>query len=489
MNSGINIKLIARILGSLLMVESMFILLTTIVALYYGETDWQYFVVVGLVAAAVGGLGALWGKNASKQMGRREGSLIVTFIWILFSLVGLMPFWISGAIPSFVNAFFETMSGFTSTGATIMENIEQTSRSMLFWRAMTHWIGGLGIVVISLALLPMFGFSAMQLFSSESTGPTKDKLHPKIAETAKRLMLIYLILTVTLVLLLRVGGMGWFDSVCHSFSTIATGGFSTKQSSLAYWDSAYIHYVITIFMVLSGVNFSLYYYAFVGKFEKVRENEELRYYLLILVTFSLIIFFSLIDITEFITLRTTEENIRTAVFQISSIMTTTGFSTVDYMFWKPLTWVVIIMIMLIGGSAGSTSGGIKVVRIVIVFKYCYYEFKRMVHPNAVIPVMYNRSALKNDVVTRTLAFVLLYILLVFFGVFVLCVSGMGIMESIGGMITCLSTVGHGFGMVSPSGTFAEIPEFSKWFLSFVMLIGRLELFTVLILFTPVFWRK
>ncbi len=485
----LNIKLIIKIIGSLLVIESVFIMLTSLVAVIYRENDWQYFLGTGIPAALLGFLFIFRGKNAPREIGRREGTIIVTLIWIVFTLVGVIPFWVSGTIPSYTDAFFETMSGFTTTGATMMDNIESASYSMLFWRALTHWIGGIGIIVISLALLPMFGFSGMQLFGFESTGPTKDKLHPKITGTAKRLMFIYLTLTVVLTILLYFGGMNWFDAICHAFSTIATGGFSTKQASIGYWDSAYIQYIIIIFMILSGVNFSLYYYAFNKKIDKVRRNEELRYYIGIMLLFAILAMLGLIDFNMSQTFKSVELEFREALFQISSIMTTTGYSTVDYMIWKPFTWIVIIMAMLIGGSAGSTTGGIKVVRIVIVLKYCYYEFKRIIHPNAVIPVMYNRTALKNDVVTRVLAFTMLYIGIAFFGSLILCISGMDIIESIGAMVSCQGCVGPGFGLTGPAGTFLQIPTFSKWFLSFVMLIGRLELFTVLLLFTPVFWRK
>jgi trk system potassium uptake protein TrkH len=395
----------------------------------------------------------------------------------------------SGSIPLFEDAFFETISGFTTTGASILNNIEELSHGMLFWRSLTHWIGGLGIIVISLAILPVFSVSGTQLFGSETTGPTKDKIHPKIHETAKRLFLIYIILTIAETILLIFGGMNLFDAVNHSFATVATGGFSTKQASVGYWDSAYIQYVISIFMILSGINFSLYYFGFKNKFIKVRENEELRYYIIVLFFFITVVALSLVDFTKSFNFTVVEKAWRDSMFTVSSLMTTTGFVTADYMYWKPLTWVILIIVMLTGASAGSTSGGIKMIRVVISAKACYYEFKRLIHPNAVIPIRYNGHTVREDILTRVLAFTLLYLVVAGFGILVLAISGMGFMESVGGMVTCLGGVGPGFGLVGPAGNFSAIPEFSKWFLSLMMLAGRLELYTVFLLFTPAFWKR
>ena len=323
------------------------------------------------------------------------------------------------------------------TEASILNNIEELSHGMLFWRSLTHWMGGLGIIVISLAILPVFSTSGTQLFAAETTGPTKDKIHPKIDETAKRLFLIYVILTGAETILLKLGGMNWFDAVNHSFATIATGGFSTKQASIAYWNSPYIQYVISTFMILSGINFSLYYFGFKNKFGKIKENEELRYYLITLFVFAFIIALSLIDFSKALHFSTIEQAWRDSLFTVSSLMTTTGFCTADYMTWKPLTWVILLLVMLTGASAGSTSGGIKMIRVVISAKACYYEFKRLIHPNAVIPVQYNGHLVREDILTRVLAFTLLYLVVTAFGILTLAMSGMGFLESVGGMITCL----------------------------------------------------
>jgi trk system potassium uptake protein TrkH len=340
-----------------------------------------------------------------------------------------------------------------------------------------------------MALLPLFGFTSVQLFAAEAAGPTKDKIHPKISETAKRLFLIYVVLTVIETCLLRIAGMSWFDAVCHSFSTIATGGFSTKQDCIAHWNSPAIEYIIIFFMIFSGVNFSLYYFIVKLKREKVFKNEEVKYYFLILLAFTVLITISNIGFDQKPTLESFEKAGRESLFMVSSVMTTTGYTAYDYMQWAPFTWIMLLILMISGASSGSTSGGIKVARILLVVKFCYYEFKRMIHPNAVLPVRYNGQVVRDEVITRVVAFVLLYCILILLGILVLSFNGLGFMESVSGMITCLSDVGPGLGEFGPAGNFAGIPAFSKWFLSFVMLIGRLELFTVLLILTPAFWKR
>ena len=489
MKKDFNLKLIARFFGFLLFVETLSLLFTALIAVLYNEADLRWFLISAVISFTAGVILVFLGRGASPVIGRREGSFVVTFIWIVFSLVGMLPFLLSGSIPKVEDAFFETISGFTTTGASILNNIEELSHSMLFWRSLTHWMGGLGIIVMSLAMLPVFGSSGAQLFSTESAGPTTDRIHPKVSETAKRLLLIYVILTAAESVLLRLGGMNWFDSVCHSFGTVATGGFSTKQASIAHWDSAYIQYVITIFMLLSGINFSLYYYGYKTKFSKVLLNEELRAYLIILFLFVIVVTVSIFDFNAVFSFASLEAAWREAFFNVTAIMTTTGFASADYMLWAPFTWILLLVAMIIGASAGSTSGAIKVVRIVLVAKYCYYEFRKLIHPNAVVPVKYNGKIVQADIITKVLAFVILYLFTIAFGIFVLTLSGMPFVESIGGLITCLGGVGPGLGTVGPMGNFSGIPEFSKWFLSFIMLLGRLELFTVLVLFTPAFWKK
>ena len=484
-----NHKLIFRIVGGLLLFEGVFLLTAVFVAKIYKEEVISHFWITSAIAVSLGLLFYLIGKRASPVIGKREGSIIVTSIWLFFSFVGLLPYWLSGSIPSFTDAFFETMSGFTTTGASILNNIESLPNSLLYWRSLTQWIGGLGIIVISIALLPIFGFSTVQLFSAEATGPTKDKIHPKMSETAKRLLAIYIVLTVVETLLLVVAGMGWFDAVNHSFTTMATGGFSTKQASVGYWSSPAIQYIIIFFMFIAGVNFSLFYFMIKGKVNKIKENEELRFFFIITLVSTFLVGISIVDLSNIQSFQSLEFIFRESLFNVVSLMTTTGFVTIDYMLFKPVVWIILLIVMLIGASAGSTAGGMKLVRVLLAVKYAYYEFKRIIHPNAVFPVKYNGLIVRDEIITRVLAFIMLYIVLIIIGTIVLAFSGMGFMESISGMITCISDVGPGLGSIGPVTNFASIPDFSKWFLSFVMLIGRLEVFTVLIIFTPIFWKK
>lgn len=487
MTKYINIRLIARILGSLLILECFFFVLCIIVDLYYAEGVWVHFLKSALLTAIVGVIGIVSGKS-SANIGKREGSFIVTMTWLLFSLAGMLPFIFSGSIPSVTDAFFETMSGFTTTGASIMNNIEEQSHAILFWRSTTHWIGGLGIIVISMALLPVFGFSGVQLFSAEATGPTKDKIHPKISETAKRLLGIYIALTIAETLLLKVAGMTWFDAVCHSFSTIATGGFSTKQGSIGQYNSPTIEYIIIFFMILSGVNFSIYYFLVKQKMARVFKNEEFRTYLLIIIVFTVILILSRFATGDFAG-ETLEKTIRNNLFVVTSTISTTGFVTVDYGLWPAFTWMLLLVLMIIGSSGGSTAGGMKVMRISLATKYSYYELKRLIHPNAVFPVRFSGHVVPENVVTRILSFVVVYITLIVLGSVLLAFTGLDFLEALSAQVTCLSNVGPGFGKLGPVYSFAELPHLAKWILSVSMLIGRLELFTVLVIFTPVFWKR
>lgn len=484
-----NHRFILRITGALLLFESAFLLTAVLVSWYYREGEGTTFFASAGVSALLGSIAMFAGRNALPVLGRREGSVIVTSIWLVFSFIGMLPYLVSGSISSVTDAFFETMSGFTTTGASILNNIESLPYSILYWRSLTQWIGGLGIIVISMALLPIFGFSSVQLFAAEATGPTKDKIHPKMSETAKRLLAIYIVLTIAEFLLLKVAGMGWFDAMNHAFTTMATGGFSTKQLSIGYWDSPFIHYVLIVFMFLAGVNFTLFYFFIKRNFAKVSANQELKFYALIVLVFTVLLSTTMINSSSLSGFSGIEKIVRDSLFTVVSLITTTGYGSVDYMQLAPLAWVLALVIMLVGASAGSTAGGMKLIRVLLVVKYAYYEFKRIIHPNAVFPVRYNGTIVREEVITKVLAFIVLYILVILTGTVILAFSGMGFLESLGGMVTCISDVGPGLGSIGPAYSFSEIPSFSKWFLAIVMLVGRLELFTVLVIFTPVFWKK
>jgi trk system potassium uptake protein TrkH len=480
-----NYRLVFQFLGLLLLIEGICILLCIPVSIFFSDQEVLSLGISGAISVCTGGTALFINRKATKSMSARDGFLIVTIGWVMFSFFGCLPFILSGKIPSFTDAFFETMSGFTTTGASILDQVEVLPHGLLFWRSLTQWLGGMGIIVMSLAILPLLGVGGMQLFVAEVPGPVPDKLHPKIKETAKRLWAIYIIFTIAEVLLLRLGDMKLFDAVCTSFSTMATGGYSTKTASIAYWDSPFIHYVITIFMFLAGTNFTLSYFAMHRRFDKVWRNEEFRYYLGIVLGFTLIL-----SVVLFITENdSVEASFRLAIFQVVSIVTTTGFVTFDYLTWIPLVGIVIFMMMFFGGSAGSTGGGIKILRIVLLMKNSAMELRRLIHPQAVIPVRFNKQAVSPDVLNNVFAFFSFYIITLVIGVIVMAAIGYDLGTSFGAVAATLGNIGPGIGLVGPIENYAHIPEFGKWFLSFLMLIGRLEIFTVLILFSPGFWKK
>jgi trk system potassium uptake protein TrkH len=481
----INKKIIIQVMGLLLLIEGVFLGISALVSLIYKQYDFNALLITTIICFAIGFSFKLLTRNAEKNIGKREGYIIVSLVWIIFSIFGALPFVISGAIPSYADAFFETISGFTTTGASILNDIESIPHGLLFWRSLTQWLGGMGIIVLSIAILPIFGIGGMQLFVAEVPGPTPDKLHPRIKETAKRLWGIYVLFTLAEVILLKLGGMNWFDAINHSFTTMATGGYSTKQASIAHFNSPFIHYVIIIFMFLAGTNFTLSYFALHFKFRKVFKNEEFRYYLGFILFFTLIIAFTLWHFDGF----GLEKSFRDSAFQVVSIITTTGFATADYLQWTPFVIVMIFALMFFGGSAGSTGGSIKIVRITLLLKNSYQELKRIIHPNAIIPVRINGKSVPAPIISNILAFVVIYMLITIVSTALISALGYDLETSLGAVAATLGNIGPGIGMVGPIENYAHFPDVGKWFLSFLMLIGRLELFTVLILFSPAFWKK
>ncbi len=482
----INKKMIWKIMGFLLYIEAALILCCSGVSLYYQEDDMDDFLLTAGITTVVGIIFNLMGRNAEKGLNRRDGYLIVSVAWVLFSLFGMLPYRLSGYIPNVADAFFETMSGFTTTGATIINDIEALPHGLLFWRSLTQWVGGLGIVFFTLAVLPVFGVSGVQLFAAEATGVKHDKLHPRIGVTAKWLWSIYLGLTLTETVLLAFGGMSIFDSICHAMATTATGGYSTKQASIAYYQSPYIEYVITIFMFLSGINFTLLFLIFMkGKFQKFFHDAELKWY-----TASTLI---LIGITTAVLVQNSsmglEESFRKAALQVVSLHTTTGFASADYMTWPPVLWTLMGLIFFFGACSGSTTGAIKSIRLVILAKTIANEFKRIVHPNAVLPVRVNSQVVSLPVRSTILAFVALYFILICIGWLALMALGIGFTESLSVVVSAIGNIGPGLGLCGPAYTWSWLPDAAIWILSFLMLVGRLEIFTVLLLFTPSFWKK
>ena len=481
----INFKTIIRIIGILLLLETTMFLVCSGVSFYYRESDMLDFWKAGGITAGVGLLLAFLGKGGERQLTRRDGYVLVSFAWVAFSLFGMLPFYIGGYIPDITNAFFETMSGFSSTGATILNNIESLPHGILFWRSMTQWIGGLGIIMFTIAVLPIFGISGLQVFAAEASGPTHDKVHPRIGITAKWTWSIYAGITTLLVCLLMLGGMDWFDSICHAFATTGTGGFSTKQASVAYYNSPYIEYVISIFMFISGINFTLVLLFVNRKFKKFIGNAELKFYF-----GSVVLFTAVIAIVLYYTSPMgMEESFRKSLFQVISLQTSTGFATDDYMQWTPVLWGLLTIIMLMGACAGSTTGGLKCIRMVILTKVSRNEFKHILHPNAILPVRINKQVISPSIVSTVLAFCFIYISIIVIGTLLMMAMGVGAEESMGCVISSIGNMGPGLGETGPAYSWNALPDAAKWLLSFLMLLGRLELFTVLLLFTPDFWKR
>jgi trk system potassium uptake protein TrkH len=496
--SKLNYKIIFHLMGLLLLVNGGFILLSSIVSFAYEDGVGFPMVYAGLTVLAAGAALMVITRNHKKEIQKREGYLIVTFGWIMMSLAGTLPYVFTDAIPSFTNAFFETMSGYTTTGASILNDIESVPKGVLFWRSITHWIGGMGIIVLAIAILPLLGIGGMQLFAAEAPGPGGDKLHPRITDTAKRLWIIYVGYTVAETILLKVAGMSFFDAINHSLSTLSTGGFSTKNASVAYWnDKPLIQYIIIIFMFLAGTNFVLSYFAFKTKFSKILRDEEFRlyrYFIIGLTIVATLVVYFQADISALIVDHPMvwgelESAFRHSLFQVLAIVTTTGFVSADYTMWTPFLTIFFFGLMFLGGSSGSTAGGVKIVRHLIMIKNGIVEFRRTLHPSAILPVRYNRKAVHQSIVFNILAFFILYMLSFIVGVLVFSWLGLDFDTALGGAASTLGNVGPALGDLGPTSNYANLPAAAKWWSTFLMLIGRLELFTVLILLTPFFWRS
>ncbi|MFQ5510870.1 MAG: TrkH family potassium uptake protein [Candidatus Krumholzibacteriia bacterium] len=474
---------VLHILGFLLMFLAAAMLLPIGFSLYYGDRDY-----VALLFSAgitlLAGLAAFATTRTDGGLRTKEGFAVVTFSWIFFSLFGSLPFIISGAIPSFTNAFFETMSGFTTTGATTLGNIEQVSHGILFWRSLTHWIGGMGIIVLSLAILPFLGVGGMQLFKAEVPGPVADKLTPRITETAKILWGVYVLLSAAEVVFLMFGGMNFFDALCHTFGTMATGGYSTRNASVGAYGSAYIDYVIIVFMILAGTNFSLHYRFLRRDFRAYARSQEFMFYLSVIGLAALVVGAGVFNHYGGVA-----GSVRGSLFQVVSILTTTGFATADYEQWSFGSQFVLYILMFVGGCAGSTGGGIKIVRIYLLGRFALSEITRLIHPNAVVPVRIGDNVVPRQVMTNILGFFVLFMVVFVVGVLAMAAMGLDMPTAFGAVTATLANVGPGLGDVGPTDNYAQIPAAGKWVLSFLMLMGRLELFTVIILLSRSYWQK
>ncbi len=480
----INYRAILNVLFALLAFLGIVLIFPALISFFYKENDLWSFIQSIAISLTVGIIGFFLTRT-STELRAKDGFVIVTMGWILFSALGALPFYFSGYFSNYTDCFFETMSGFSTTGASILTDIEALPHGILFWRSLTHWLGGMGIILLSLAILPLLGVGGMQLFKAEVPGPTPDKLTPRIKHTAELLWGVYVLLSSAEILALRFAGMEWFDSVCHTFGTMATGGFSTKNASIAFYNSSLIHSIIIFFMILAGANFSLHYRALRGKPKVYWHDPEVLFYISIITVSA---FFVTLEAARF------SDNpliitIRDSIFQVVSIITTTGYVTADYERWGATAQIILLILMFVGGSAGSTGGGMKIIRSMILIRFGRNELKRLIHPQAVLTTRVGDLVIPREIVTNIAGFFLLYISLFVFGVLFMSNLGLDIITSIGSVAATIGNIGPGLGNVGPVDNYAHIPTVGKWFLSFLMLVGRLEIYTVIILFTKTFWKK
>ena len=479
----VSYRFVAYLIGLLLAFESILLLACCCVSIVYGERDLMSFIVSFAVCLSVSAILLVYGRRRKCAMSRNEGYIVVALSWVFFSVFGMVPYLWGGFIPNITDAFFETMSGFTTTGATILDNIESMPHGILFWRSLTQWIGGLGIVCFTIVLLPGFGASSQMLYLSEATGVTHNKLYPKTRVMARYIFMVYILLTAIESALLMAGGMGLFDAVCHSMTTTATGGFSTKQESIAYWHSPYMEYVVSIFMLLSAINFSLYIVAFKSKWKKLREFVELKWFACSVGLLTLIISAVLFLNNGY----SAEEAFRKSLFQVATCHTSCGFATDDYNLWPPFTWMLLIFAMLSGGCTGSTSGGVKNLRLIIIANCIRNQFRQILHPRAVLPVRVG-GLFDNKLLTMVLVFFAAYLSVAFIGWTLLMAFGVGFTEAMSTVISSMGNVGPGLGSFGPAFSWAALPDAAKWILSSLMLIGRLEIFGFLLIFYRSTWK-
>ena len=419
-------------------------------------------------------------------MSHREGMAVVALGWLSAGLVGALPYYLGGALPHFTDCFFESVSGFTTTGASVLSNVEALPKGILMWRSLTHWLGGMGIIVLSLAILPFLGVGGMQLYKAEVPGPVPDKLRPRIKDTAMLLWKVYLLFSALEILLLFLGGMSIFESLCHTFGTMATGGFSTKNASIGHYDSVYFDVVIITFMFIAGTNFALHFQLLRGKPLAFWKDPEFRFYASLI---SLFIIISTVSVYWQEIYTSLGQALRYSACQVVSIVTTTGYVTADYELWTPLVQVLLLLCMFLGGCAGSTGGGIKCMRIMLIFKQSYRELLRIIHPRAILPVKLGGTAVKEEVLNGVWGFFILFLGLLALSAVILAALGVDVLTSFAAVLACIGNIGPGLGQVGPADNYAQLPWLGKWVLTFCMLLGRLEIYTVIILLVPEFWRK
>ncbi|MCX6333130.1 MAG: TrkH family potassium uptake protein [Bacteroidia bacterium] len=479
----VNFRIVARVFSLVLIIEGLFMLLSAGVSFLYGESTSLLFSAIITIVAGVLVFTPL--RNEEKMTGQKEGYIIMTGIWILLGLFGTLPYLLSGTIKNFGDAFFESVSGFTTTGATILTNIESQPHGILFWRSITQWIGGLGFIVVSMSILQVVKSINVQLPITDFTGQAGDKIHPKIGEAAKRLITIYVILTVGEAFLLLIGGMNVFDAVCHSFSTLSTGGFSTRNAGIGAFESPFILIVLTVFMFVAGTNMTMFYFGLKRNFNKIIGNNEFNFYLLTCLVF-------VIGSTVVLWLMQgypAGKALLEGSFQAVSVITTTGFYHSDYNQWGNIMILLIFIMMFTGGTSGSASSGIKIIRLLLITLNTRHEMRRMIHPSAIIPVKLDNKTVQQGTINNLLVFITLYIMVICLSAFCTSLMGYDIVTSFSTSAAMLGNIGPGLGHFGPFTNYALLPMTGKWFFSFLMLLGRLELFSILILFTGSFYRR
>lgn len=478
-----NRRMVFYTIGQILLAEAVMLLLPVFVALYYGESGWREFIITAGIAAALG-LVLTFSKPKNRLIYAREGFAIVALAWVVLSLIGSLPFYISGEIPRFVDALFETVSGFTTTGSSILSNIEGLSNCMLFWRSFTHWIGGMGVLVFVLAIVPLAGSRSIHIMRAELTGPIVDKIVPKMKDAAKILYGIYIALTLIEIAFLSAGGMPLFDSVAHAFSTAGTGGFSIKNISIAAYDNVYFETVITVFMALFGINFNMFYLLLIGNFRSILKNEEFRAYIGIILASIAFITVNILSMYE-----SFSEALRYASFQVLSIITTTGYITADYDLWPELSKMVLVILMFCGACAGSTSGGFKIARIALLLRVLRREIQRLLHPRVVSTVKLGGKVVGQEIIVGTCSYLVIYIVISMISMFIISIESFDFETTFMSVLACINNIGPGFGAVGPTCNFNIFSGLSKVVLMIDMLFGRLEIFPVLLTLAPSTWRR
>lgn len=484
---SVNFPILFRMIGLLLLIEAGFLVVPLVTCLIYLESDWKAFAWSLAATVAAGSAMTFCIHPSSNSMGKREGFLLTSLVWIFFSIFGMIPFMLMKNPMSVSDAFFEAMSGFTTTGATVITSISHLSHGVIMWRSLIQWIGGMGIILFTLAVIPMLNHSGgMQMFNAEVTGITHEKLRPRISQTAKGLWMTYIVLTVMLFLLLLAGPMNFFESICHAFSTMSTGGFSTEDASVAAWDSTYIEVVLTVFMFLGGVNFALIFRAAHGDFRPLWKNDVFKLYIKVILVMYVLFVIGIIHQHQATSVRSLTLD---PLFQIISTITSTGYTVTNFEKWGTFCLSLLFLLMFFGACAGSTSGGAKLDRMLYLFKNCGNEIVKCIHPNNIYTVFVNGKVVSNELVSKIIAFLCIYVILIMFGGMLLAALGLPLVDSFFSSFSCISNTGLGAGVTGYGGSYEIVPDAGKWVLAMLMMIGRLEIFTVIILFARSFWRK